>query len=85
MAAERLLKSAEPPKRLRRKAPQEFNLNEAVGRAEAMIIMHAIEIHGTKRAAAKQLRVKERTLRFKLARLRRLGLMGSGVPIGLGS
>ena len=57
MAVERLLKSAEPPKRLRRKVAQHFNLNEAVGRAEAMIIMHAIEVHGSKRAAAKQLRI----------------------------
>lgn len=84
MAAERLLKSTEPPKRLRRKVARDFNLNEAVGRAEAMIIMHAIEVHGSKREAAKQLRVSERTLRFKFARLRRLGLMGSGVPLGLG-
>lgn len=83
IAAERLLNSAPPPKRMRRRVVETFSLLEAVGRAEAMIIMHAMRVYGNKREAAKKLRVKERTLRFKLARLKRMGLMGPGIPFGL--
>lgn len=83
IAAERLLKSAPPPKRMRRRVVETFSLLEAVGRAEAMIIMHAVHVYGNKREAARKLRVKERTLRFKLARLKRMGLMGPDIPFGL--
>ena len=71
--------SAGTPKRLETEGvAQHFNLNEAVGRAEAAIIMHAIEVHGDDRARPRNTwRISERALRFKFARLRRLGLMGS--------
>jgi two-component system response regulator FlrC len=87
---------APPPHRVAASAPVQLDieadignqdLSESLALAERKIILQALRGNGTREHVAERLGISPRTLRYKLARLRRAGVdcsdiadLGAGVP-----